>query len=512
MGSLGVFGAFGRGVSVERCSKKPGRRGHRHADAMGEYRLDQLGWYQFERLCQTLLVSSLGLEVEAWGGSGDFGRDAYSPWSLRFPDPVRDQDGPFIFQAKFVDGAQQLGRKAITRLRAAIKAEALRIEERLADERWEDPTHYALLTNVTLDPSEHAGLLKPIAGLLPATRLHLLAERQIEVMLTASASVRLSFPQLLSIRDLKGLLADVLNRDLSVRSRTLLKDAADLAEVFVPARPWYKALDVLTRHHFVVLTGPPEMGKTAIAQMVALAQAAEGWDVVACRSPNDVERAHVADHRQIFVADDAFGSTEYRAQSADEWGQAMPEMLALIDAHHWLVWTSRSQPLVEALDRVTFGGRAANFPAPARVTVDATRLEPRDKALMLYRHAKAAGLSAEAKQLIRSQALGIVSSPHFTPLRVRRFVSERCESLVGKSSDLIGDAVRAELETPTDGMIKSLTALDDDHRRLLHSMLDIEGDADVRAVESAFARHNPEAKVSAREALRRLEEHFLVVR
>ena len=32
-------------------------------------------------------------------------------------------------------------------------------------------------------------------------------------------------------------------------------------------------------HRFVVLTGPPEMGKTAIARMVSLALASDGWEV-----------------------------------------------------------------------------------------------------------------------------------------------------------------------------------------------------------------------------------------
>ena len=46
--------------------------------------------------------------------------------------------------------------------------------------------------------------------------------------------------------------------------------AQALARVFWPSRAYERARDVLARLRFVVLTGPPEMGKTAIAQMLAL--------------------------------------------------------------------------------------------------------------------------------------------------------------------------------------------------------------------------------------------------
>ena len=70
---------------------------------MIRYRLDELGWFQFEWLVQSVLKAELGLAVESWGGSGDRGRDAYCRTPLRFP--IRDvaSDGPFLFQVKFAE-------------------------------------------------------------------------------------------------------------------------------------------------------------------------------------------------------------------------------------------------------------------------------------------------------------------------------------------------------------------------------------------------------------------------
>ena len=97
--------------------------------------------------------------------------------------------------------------------------------------------------------------------------------------------------------------------------------------MFVPTRAHQRALQVLRRHRFAVLTGPPEMGKTAIARMIALAQQTCGWEAYECTSPDAVFGALDAGSAQLFIADDAFGSTEYRADAAERWARAIERLL-----------------------------------------------------------------------------------------------------------------------------------------------------------------------------------------
>src|ERR1035441_10325739 len=65
---------------------------------MVRYRLDDLGWFQFESMVQSLLKAEFGVGVESWGGTNDFGRDAYCPGPLRFPDKKRDGDARSCFR------------------------------------------------------------------------------------------------------------------------------------------------------------------------------------------------------------------------------------------------------------------------------------------------------------------------------------------------------------------------------------------------------------------------------
>ena len=69
------------------------------------------------------------------------------------------------------------------------------------------------------------------------------------------------------------------------RSSAAISYARDIATVFVPTDPYVQAYEVLKKHHFVVLEGPPEMGKSAIGWMIALSQIASGWEATVCDTP-----------------------------------------------------------------------------------------------------------------------------------------------------------------------------------------------------------------------------------
>src|SRR6266550_3625971 len=94
------------------------------------YHLDDLGWFQFEWLCQSLLKAKMGLRVEAWGGHSDLGRDAYAEGEFSFRKDFLDS-GTFVFQAKFVAGANAAGADPRAAINAAVEGEMKQIRKRL---------------------------------------------------------------------------------------------------------------------------------------------------------------------------------------------------------------------------------------------------------------------------------------------------------------------------------------------------------------------------------------------
>ena len=87
--------------------------------------------------------------------------------------------------------------------------------------------------------------------------------------------------------------------------------------------------------------------------------------------PEQVWERFARDRPQLFVADDAFGSTEYRPEAAERWSLELDRVLRALDDRHRLIWTSRPSPLKAALRRIHREHGVERFPQPAHVHVAA---------------------------------------------------------------------------------------------------------------------------------------------
>jgi len=465
------------------------------------YSFDRLGFLQFEQLCASLLEQQGGIDAGAWSGEADRCRSVLSGAALAPPLTRAALPAPVLVQCAWVrDGGW----------RAAVEA----VDTLVAD-RPEDVSvaaSYLLLTNADTPGWARQALADTVAAHANAIchrkpRVGVVGAGQLSVLVDASPELRRAMPSVLGLRDL----AQLIDPHLHGRSSLDFEAAAALAPVFVPTSAYRSALQVLGRHHFAVLTGPPEMGKTAIARMIGLTQMTTGWEGHECVTPEQLWRRLDPSRRQLFVADDAFGSTEYRPDSAERWAVQMERILRSLDDSHWLIWTSRPAPLRAGLGRLHRERGAERFPAPAEVLVDAAALDPAEKTLILFRHAKAAELPAARRDAIRASGAELVAHPHFTPERIRRLIAAVKSPARGASelAELSSDA----LADVTEAMATSFAALGDEHRDLLVAMLDTPaGPVTERDLTAALRRHHDGALPHPpAELVDRLTDHFLRV-
>jgi len=100
-------------------------------------------------------------------------------------------------------------------------------------------------------------------------------------------------------------------------------------------------------------------------------------------------------------------------------------------------------------------GKAENFPEPGDVLVTASQLSVQEKALMLYRHAKAVGLEPVAKEIVKQNVRHIIADPNFTPERIRRFTRESLPVIASPLqagtpiSDVVKEGIREAIRNPT---------------------------------------------------------------
>ena len=453
------------------------------------YEFRELGRLEFTRLCLELLAAeaefaSLEWREHAWGQA------VMSDVPVVLGEHRAARTPTLVVIAWIDDGFLKNGR-GLTR---ALEA---------AGEVWPGARAESVVVLTNASAGEISAAEAPETILLGASQLTTLVRR--------SPRLRLRIPSVLGVCRLD----DLVDADLRGRSTADLAAAADLARVFVPTRAYSETLDALERYHFAFLTGPPEMGKTATARMVGLAKLTAGWEMHECIRPADLWQRYARDRRQVFVADDAFGSTEYRPEGAERWALDLDRVLRSMDESHWLLWTSRPAPLKAALRRIHREHGVERFPAPAQVQVDATSLEVAEKALILYRHARAARLRSPAVRLVQSHGWHIVSHDHFTPERIRRLVGTRLQlEGVGHYDPTGIDAmVDAQIREPTPAMVASFRALAPEHRAVLVAMLDTPpGSVPERELTSSVRRHLHEVQARApAELVDRLTDHFLRV-
>jgi hypothetical protein len=450
------------------------------------YALDRLGWLQFQQLCAHVLELDAGVPPDAWQGDADRTRTATLDVGLGPPlldAPLRDR--VLVHCVWLAPGSMEPIAAALTQLSV----------QELEDLRG--LRSYVLMANGS---AVRDGPRPEIKGLT----VEVIDSPALCARIDARPELRLAMPSLLGLRDLEPLIAP----DAAASSTLDRGEAERLARVFVPTRAYARAVRTLAEHRFAVVTGPPEMGKTAIARMIALAKMTDGWEAHECTSPDELLATVNPAAPQVFIADDAFGSTEYRPDAADRWARAMERLLGALDDRHWLIWTSRPAPLHAALYRLHQERGAERFPAPARVLVDAADLDAEEKVLIPFRHAKAADLRQFTRRGLYRSGPMIVSTDTFTPERIRRLVLR----LARGDLDVV-TAAEAELTTPTEAMATSLGALADEHRDLLIALLDTPpGPVPERELVAALRRHH-DGSLShpPRELVDRLADHFLRV-
>jgi len=464
---------------------------------MLRYRLDDLGWFQFEWLVQSLLKAKFGVGIESWGGRGDHGRDAFHKGSLEFPRDGELFEGPFVFQVKFVEEANAAGAKPRPRIISAVNFEIKRMTER---RDLPEKSVYVLISNVALSPE----LRNEIAGLFQSTFPELepftIGGQDLCDLLDNFPNIRTSFPQLLGLRDLDTLLESVVAKPIIERSRAMIEEARELAPIFYPTEAYSEAIVKLTKHNFAVLEGPPEVGKTAIARMIGFARLSMGWEALECLSPDDFFQLYSQEKPQIFIADDAFGSTEYDPSRTNLWSYNLERIIRLLDRRHWLIWTARKHILEIALEKMRLQGKSEEFPHPGSVLVDAANLSTLEKALILYRHAKAEGLDNDAREFVKKHAEMIVLHQHFTPERIRRFVRNSLRIISNDYKDgklkreSLKSIIQKEIREPTKTLKQAFDCLSEDHKRFLISRLDVSKQGffiHEDDQKSSFSRHRP---------------------
>ena len=295
---------------------------------MIKYDLHLLGWYEFQKLCLTIVQEIMGQTVMSFLDSNDAGKDGAFSGTWKQKDG-EDLTGVFVIQCKFTN-------KSDKNLRLSeLDDEFSKIERLVLEKRCDC---YVLMTNAGITGRFETTFSRKLSALGVKT-WRVFGSNWIYSQIHESNRLRTLVPRLYGLGDLSQILDE---RAYSQARQLLLSMRDDLSKIVI-TRAYYKAAKALSDHGFVLIIGEPAAGKTTIASLLAMA-AVDQWKLFTLKldTPELVIKHWNSDApTQFFWIDDAFGVTQYESDLVNNWNHILPQVKAMLKQGIKIVMTSR---------------------------------------------------------------------------------------------------------------------------------------------------------------------------
>ena len=265
--------------------------GNREGKLLTTYNFSELSDFEFEALCRDLLQEELGLSFEHFTPGRDRGID------LRCIVRMENEKYTIIVQCK------RWAENSFSNLRSKLSKEELPKINSLS------PQRYILMTSVKLNPDRKDKIvadLEPwiqspndvygkddLSGLL--AKHNEVERRHIKLWLTSSE-----------------VLDALLNSDVFNRSEDSLDRAKRQLKLWAPNGSFDRAQEILDVSRVCIISGPPGIGKSMLADVLSASYASQNYQLVAVSEDIDeANRAWRTKARQIFLYDDFLGHVTY---------------------------------------------------------------------------------------------------------------------------------------------------------------------------------------------------------
>ena len=301
---------------------------------MTTYNFSEISDFEFEALCRDLLQEELGVSLELFTPGPDGGID------IRYVGCQENEEHTIVGQCKrWAEGA-------FTSLLRHLSREELPKIRRLA------PQRYIVMTSVQLTPDRKERVVRSLEPWIQTPK-DVMGKHDISGLLARHSDVERRHIKLWLTST--EVLDALLNSDIFNRSEDALEQAKQQLRLWVPNPSFARAREILDANRVCVISGPPGIGKTMLANVLSAGYASRGYQLVAISDDIDEgDRAWRSNVRQVFLYDDFLGHVTYgelrlRKNEQSRLAQFM-ERVRRSDNKRFIL-TTREYILSEALNR-----------------------------------------------------------------------------------------------------------------------------------------------------------------
>ena len=355
------------------------------------YEFSNLAPADFEDLVRDLVGRELGMRFEAFGPGPDGGIDG------------RHSSGSSvaILQAKHYAGS------SFATLQSAMKRERGSID-RIA------PSRYLLATSRPLSPA-NKDVLENTIGPALRTQDDILSAGDLNGLLRKYSDIERAHIKLWLSSS--NVLEKIIHSAAHAYAGITKDDIAAKVRVYAQNPSFKYAQDTLEAQRVLIISGPPGVGKTTLAEMLSYAYAGEGWKLIPIRSLDDGFAAIVDSEKQIFFFDDFLGKVALDKNALSSKDSDLSRFMKRVrnSPKARFILTTRAYIFEEAR-------RVSEYLADARLDISKYVLDVgvytrRIRARILYNHLLVAGVpNAHIRALIQSGKIAeIVDHDNYNP-------------------------------------------------------------------------------------------------
>ncbi|WP_458925322.1 nSTAND3 domain-containing NTPase [Flavitalea antarctica] len=287
-----------------------------------------------------------------------------------------------------------------------------------------------------------------------------------------------------------NVLTRILHNSVNGRSEFYEQKIRANIKKYVSTKAFADAIRILKKHHYLMITGQPGVGKTTLAQIVIYSMLSKSYQLVVVeRDLKEAEEAITSDPdaKQIFYLDDFLGSTYFDIIHPKTTDGLLVNFLERItkSTNKFLILTTRTTILNSAYQLYEKINQSAIH--LGRKELELVEYSDLDKARILYNHLFHSKISRTymTPLFANESYLKIIKHQNYNP-RLIEFVTDNTRFSQSGNQDYL-QFVSDMLNNPKEIWKQSITnQIKDEDRFLLFTLLSLGGTAHENVIQFAF--------------------------